>query len=113
MYDSLHPCEPGSPSSGPAPAGSACAALLDMGFLDGVHANGAEDGYMSYRARLLGVPLELVHHSGSWWRRCQLLPAWIGHLEAIHPLTRGLGAIGAWVPSGWRRGVVDEVRAHR
>jgi predicted O-methyltransferase YrrM len=62
--------------------------LASMGFLAGEHVGFAEDCYMSYSARLLGIEFLTTQTTGSWFRPYRPKMELIRHLKAIHPLTR-------------------------
>jgi GT2 family glycosyltransferase len=62
--------------------------LREMGFLYGVHNGFSEDGYMSYSCHLLDIPLLPVESTGSWWHPYLPELGKLGHLKAIHPMTK-------------------------
>jgi hypothetical protein len=59
--------------------------LRAMGFLDGPHAGFAEDVYLSYCCRALGIPLERAETVGSWYAPYRPSSASLLGLKAVHP----------------------------
>jgi GT2 family glycosyltransferase len=62
--------------------------LREMGFLHGQHFGFAEDCYISYSCRLLGIDFYTTKATGSWFRAYRPELETIQYLKAIHPLTK-------------------------
>jgi ADP-heptose:LPS heptosyltransferase len=66
----------------------ALSVLAKAGFMEGEHISFAEDCYLSYSCRILGVDFLECSTVGSWYHPYRPKLESLQHLKAIHPLTR-------------------------